>query len=163
MIEREYATNSTHAQQTLSVVIDAEAEKVFRYLATTEGISSWFPELSFNEDREVLFDMGDGSFERMAVESIETNHSISYEWGTGKVTFQLIEHDGKTKLTFTEGLPFTFETVSQDFAGWDFHMKNIKDVVETGSVNEMYMEDFKMRKAQIEEEIERNLSNEASL
>ena len=50
MIEREYATNSTHAQQTLSVVIDAEAEKVFRYLATTEGISSWFPELSFDED-----------------------------------------------------------------------------------------------------------------
>lgn len=44
MIEREYATSNTHAQQTLSIVINAPADKVFTYLSTTEGISSWFPE-----------------------------------------------------------------------------------------------------------------------
>lgn len=158
MIEREYATNETHAQQTLSIVIYADAKKVFHYLATTAGISRWFPELSFNEEKEVLFDLGDGTYEKMNILSIEKNHSIAYEWGTGKVTFQLIEHDGKTKLTFTEVLPFTFGAVSQDFAGWDFHMKNIKDVVETGQTDEMYMENFQKRKKQIEERIEQNLS-----
>ncbi len=158
MIEREYATNRTHAQQVLSVVIHADAEKVFHYLATTEGVSSWFPELSLDEEgKEVLFDLGDGSYERMNILSLEKNHSISYEWGTGKVTFQLVEHDGKTKLTFTEVLPFTFETVSQDFAGWDFQMKNIKDMVETGKTADMQMEDFQRRKAAIEENIEKSL------
>lgn len=154
MIEREYNTNSTHAQQTLSVVINAEAEKIFHYLATMEGISSWFTELSFNEDKEVLFDMGDETYEKMKILSIEKNQSTSYEQGLGKVTFQLIEHDVKTELTFTEVLPFTFGEVSQDFSSWDFHMKNIKDAVEKGSVDQMDMKDFKRRQRQIEEEIE---------
>jgi uncharacterized protein YndB with AHSA1/START domain len=155
MIEREYATNATEAQQTLSIVIAAEAEKVFEYLATTEGISSWFPELSFQGDQEVLFDRGDGTYERMNVLSREENHTISYEWGTGKVTFQLVEHDGKTKLTFTEVLPFSFGAVSQDFAGWDFQIKNIKNRVETGAVDELNMEEFNRRKELIEKEIEK--------
>lgn len=67
MIEREYATNNTHAQQILSVVIHAAPETVYHYLSTTECISSWIPELSFNEDKEVLFDMGDGTYERMNI------------------------------------------------------------------------------------------------
>lgn len=98
--------------------------------------------------------MGDGTFERMKVLNFDENEAISYEWGTGEVKFHLDEHDGKTKLTFFEILPFTFETVSQDFAGWDFHMKNIKDAVETGSVDEMHMEDFKKKQKEIELEIE---------
>jgi len=159
MIEREYATNDTHAKQTLSVVIDAKAEQVFDYLATTEGISIWFRELSFNEENEVLFDLGDGTYERMDILNLEKNRLIAYEWGTGQVTFKLSEYDGKTKLTFTEVLPFSFGTVSQDFAGWDYHMTNIKEVVETGSVDEMRMEEFHKRKTEIEAEIEKNLSN----
>lgn len=159
MIEREYATNDTHAKQTLSVVIDAKADQVFGYLATTEGISIWFPELSFNDEKEVLFDMGDGTYERMNILNMEKDRLIAYEWGTGQVAFELTEHDGKTKLTFTEILPFTFGAVSQDFAGWDYHMTNIKEVVETGTVDEMRMEEFNQRKTEIEAEIGRNLSN----
>lgn len=47
--------------------------------------------------------------------------------------------------------------VSQDFSGWDFQMKNIKDVVEMGRVEEMSMADFNRRKEQIAKEIEKNL------
>lgn len=37
MIEREYATSNTHAQQTLSIVINAPADKVFTYYRRQKG------------------------------------------------------------------------------------------------------------------------------
>lgn len=156
MIERTYAMNETHAQQTLSIIINAPPKNVFRYLSTTEGISSWFPELSFNEKNEVLFDMDDGHFERMKILTFEPDQTISYEWGTGKVAFHLLEYDGKTKLTFHEVVPRTFEMFSRDFAGWDTKMKDIKDIVETGAVEEMDRALFEQRKESIEQELRLN-------
>lgn len=153
MIEREYAKSPDSSQQKLSIVIDAAPEKVFEYLSTTIGISSWFPELSFKNAETILFDMGDGNVERLEVYEFNPNERLSFDWFTGTVTFHLNAYDGKTKLTFNEVVPETFLNISRDFAGWDTHMTNIKDVVETGSVEERDMDAFKEQQHKIETEL----------
>lgn len=153
MIEREYANSTNSTQQTLSIVINASPEKVFDYLTTTDGISSWFPELSFKNSDTILFSMGNGQVEPLEVYVLNINDGLSFDWFTGKVTFHLSEYDGKTKLIFNEVVPNTFQNIARDFAGWDKHMKNIKNIIETGSIEEMDMDAFKKQQHKIKTEL----------
>ena len=75
MIEKQYSKDETHVKQKLSVKIDADKKEIFHYLATTEGISLWFPQLSI-EDKLVLFDMGDGIFEKMQLLDYQDRKSV---------------------------------------------------------------------------------------
>lgn len=134
-MERSYSKDSSTAQQVLKTLIQADAKTVFHYLATTEGISNWFPQLSIDEEDDeklVLFDMGDGTFEKMALLDYSTNEHISYEWTVGKVEFHLEEVEEGTQLTLTETLPLDFPALPQDFTGWFVQIKNVKSVAETG-------------------------------
>lgn len=152
MIEREYAKSPDSSQQTLSVVINAAPEKVFETLSTTNGISSWFPELSFKNIDTILFDMGTGNVKALEVYEFKPNERLAFDWFSGTVTFHLNAYDGKTKLTFNEIVPETFQNISRDFAGWDAHMTNIKDLVETGNIEEIDMDAFKEQQNKIEAE-----------
>lgn len=153
MIERDYAKSPDAIQQTLQIVLNALPEKVFEILSTTKGISSWFPELSFKDTDTILFDMGNGDTEALEVYEYKPNEQLTFDWFTGTVTFHLSAYDGKTKLTLNEVVPQTFQNIARDFAGWDAHMTNIKNVVETGRVNEMDMEVFNKQQANIENEL----------
>jgi len=51
MIEQHYSKDTSHAYQTLITNIHATKTEVFRLLATTDGISSWFPQLSINKKK----------------------------------------------------------------------------------------------------------------
>lgn len=154
MIEREYASSTNSTQQTLSIVVDASPEKVFEYLTTTDGISSWFPELSFKNSDAILFNMGNGQVERLEIYALNKNERLSFDWFTGKATFHLSEYDGKTKLIFNEVVPNTFQNIARDFAGCDKHLKNIKNVIETGSIEEMDMTAFKKQQHKIKTELD---------
>lgn len=153
MIVREYSKSPDSSQQTLSIVIDAPPKKVFETLATTNGISSWFPELSFKNAGTILFDMGDGNVEPLEVYEFKSNERLAFDWFSGTITVHLNAYDGKTKLTFNEVVPETFQNISRDFAGWDAHMTNIKDVVETGNVEELDMDAFNEQQNKIETEL----------
>lgn len=153
MIQRDYIKNADSTQQNLSIIIDAPPEKVFHYLSTTDGINSWFPELSIENTDTILFDKSEGQRESLEIYALKQNEILSFDWFTGKVTFHLAELDGVTKLTFTEVVPQTFQNISRDFAGWDTHMKNIKDIVETGAVEKMDMDTFKKRQTVIKTEL----------
>ena len=132
MIEKQYSKDETHVKQKLSVKIDADKKEIFHYLATTEGISLWFPQLSI-EDKLVLFDMGDGIFEKMQLLDYQTNDHISYEWATGQIEFKLESATDGTQLILEETLPVDFAAIPEDFTGWFVQMQNIKSVAETGS------------------------------
>lgn len=135
MIERSYEKEATTVKQQLSTEIKADKKAVFHHLATTDGISAWFPQLSIDQKEDeqlVLFDMGDGTFQKMQLLDYKTDEHISYEWATGKVEFLLEEMDAGTRLILMEELPLDFNAIPEDFTGWYVQMKNIKSVTETG-------------------------------
>ena len=154
MIERKYSKDKTHATQTLTTLIQADKEAVFHYLATTEGISSWFPQLSIadeTKEKSLVFDLGDGAAEKMALFDYITNEHIAFEWATGKVEFHLEESDKETKLILTETLPLNFNALVPDFTGWFIQMKNVKSVVETGQAATIDKDEIQMIQSEVKE------------
>ena len=152
MIEKQYSKDETHVKQKLSVKIDADKKDIFHYLATTEGISLWFPQLSI-EDKLVLFDMGDGIFEKMQLLDYQTNDHISYEWATGQIEFKLESATDGTQLILEETLPVDFAAIPEDFTGWFVQMQNIKSVAETGSSATINREEILAVKEEIKTQI----------
>lgn len=152
MIEKQYSKDETHVKQKLSVKIDADKKEIFHYLATTEGISLWFPQLSI-EDKLVLFDMGDGIFEKMQLLDYKTDDHISYEWATGQIEFKLESATDGTQLILEETLPVDFAAIPEDFTGWFVQMQNIKSVAETGSSATINREEILAVKEEIKTQI----------
>ncbi len=152
MIEKQYSKDETHVKQKLSVKIDADKKEIFHYLATTEGISLWFPQLSI-EDKLVLFDMGDGIFEKMQLLDYKTDDHISYEWATGQIEFRLESATDGTQLILEETLPVDFAAIPEDFTGWFVQMQNIKSVAETGSSATINREEILAVKEEIKTQI----------
>lgn len=137
MIDHNFSIKEEVATQQLKTTIQADRKTVFRYLATTEGISSWFPQLSIdkeNDEKIIFFDMGDGTFEKMKLLDYKTDEHISYEWATGHVAFTLEEGHEGTTLTLTEELPREHKAIPEDFTGWYVQMKNVKSIAETRQV-----------------------------
>lgn len=156
MLERNYAIDETHARQTLSTIIQKNRKAVFNLLATTEGIASWFPQLSLsreNDEQFVQFDMGDGTFEKMQLLDYKTNEHISYEWAQGKIEFQLNEVNDETELILIETLPRDFNAIPEDFTGWYVQMTNVKNVAETGSPAKLDREEINRIKEEIRKEL----------
>ena len=152
MIEKQYSKDETHVKQKLSVKIDADKKEIFHYLATTEGISLWFPQLSI-EDKLVLFDMGDGIFEKMQLLDYKTDDHISYEWATGQIEFKLESATDGTQLILEETLPVDFAAIPEDFTGWFVQMQNIKSVAEKGSSATINREEILAVKEEIKTQI----------
>ncbi len=152
MIERKYSKDATHATQTLTTIIQAKKEAVFHYLATTEGISSWFPQLSIADEaseKSIVFDLGDGAVEKMALYDYITNEHIAFEWATGKVEFHLEETNEGTKLILTETMPLNFTAIVPDFTGWFIQMTNVKSVVETGQAAKIDKEEIQRIQSEV--------------
>lgn len=156
MIKKEFLKNENNAQQILQSTIQASKETIFHYLATTEGISQWFPQLSFKQKGTqlyLLFDMGDGTFEEMKVFEFKKDEKIVFEWAGGEVAFQLADANEGILLTLTEKLPLSFETISQDFSGWYSHMGNIKRISESGKIEEMDRQELDKFEKKAEQEL----------
>lgn len=156
MIRKDYSINKEKVTQTLTTEIEADRKTVFKYLATTEGISAWFPQLTLSkEDDEqlVLFDMGDGTYEKMALLDYKTDEHISYEWASGKVSFTLEDTVSGTKLQLKEELPKDFPAIPEDFTGWYVQMTNVKSVSETGKVAKLDKEHIHSVKEAIRSEL----------
>lgn len=156
MIERSYFKDTKNATQTLSTIIQASKEDVFFYLATTEGISSWFPQLSITKEKEeafVLFDLGDNTFEKMSLIDYQTDTYIAFEWASGKIEFQLEQEKEGTRLILKETLPLSFNAIPEDFTGWYVQMKQIKQVSETKVVGSLDAEEIK----KVREEVKKQL------
>lgn len=158
MIERDYSIDDKYIKQTLSTLIQSNRKTVFHLLATTDGIASWFPQLSLNKQEDeqyVQFDMGDGTFEKMQLLDYKTDEHISYEWAQGRVEFQLKELDGNTELILIETLPITFNAIPEDFTGWYVQVANVKSVAETGAPSKLDRDEINTIKEDIRKVIAR--------
>ena len=156
MDEKFYSKDDSLVKQTLSLLIEATKKEVFHYLATTEGISTWFPQLSIKEEDDeqaVLFDMGDGTFEKMKLLDYKTDEHISYEWAAGKIEFKLKDADEGTLLVLEEELPVNFNAIPEDFTGWYVQMLNVKSVSETGSPAKLNREEIMAVKEEIQAQL----------
>lgn len=156
MIQREYSKDSKNAYQILKTIIQADKSTIFRYLSTTDGISSWFPQLSIDAKENkgfVFFDMGDDTFEKMSLLDFKTDENIAFEWASGKVEFQLKETEEGTQLILKETLPLDFSAIPQDFTGWFVQMTNIKSVLETNSVADLNKTEIQKVREQIKQEL----------
>lgn len=155
-MEAVYSKDEQGAYQTLKIIIEQDVATVFKLLSTTEGIQQWFPQLSF-EDRQVggkmKFQMDGQDDEEMEITAFEENETIGYTWDIGTVRFDLHDTGKETVLIFDECLPFAFPHIILDFAGWQFQMKNIKQVAETGSSIDQQALDFDSKKQEIAEKL----------
>ncbi|MEB5759417.1 hypothetical protein BUZ94_03425 [Mammaliicoccus sciuri] len=59
-------------------------------------------------------------------------------------------------LTFKESLPFTFETIANDFTGWYFQIQSVKKLAETGQPLSKDAFDFKSKTDEIEQTLNLN-------
>lgn len=154
-----YRTDETHAHQTIDVSIHSHKSHVFKLLGTTEGIKQWFPELSFEEERagsQLIFDLGNNEHEYAKITDYHPNNHIGYDWDQGHVDFSLEENGDTVTLTFKESLPFTFETIANDFTGWYFQIQSVKKLAETGQPLSKDAFDFKSKTDEIEQTLNLN-------
>ncbi|MCG1010731.1 SRPBCC domain-containing protein [Salinicoccus sp. ID82-1] len=151
-----YHKDERNVYQTIREVIAASPQHVFSYLGT-EGISQWFEELSFSETesgKKLIFDLGDGTFEEMEVLVYEMPGRIGFTWDVGEVYFTLEPADNETELKLEQRLPFEFGHIAQDFTGWQFQVKNLKHISETGQQATFDDEAFKEQMRMTSETLE---------
>ncbi|MBL0848334.1 hypothetical protein MXL97_11240 [Mammaliicoccus fleurettii] len=148
-----YQTDETHAHQTITTNIHSHKSHIFKLLGTTTGIQQWFPELSFEEEKEgsrLAFDLGDNQYEYFDITNYESDSRIAYNWDQGHVDFTLEENGDTTTLTFKESLPYTFQTIANDFTGWYFQIQSVKKLAETGQPLSKSDFDFESKTKEIE-------------
>lgn len=152
----QYRTDNTHAHQTISIDITSNTSHVFKLLGTTTGIKQWFPELSFEEEREgsrLVFDLGNGQCEYFNITSYEPNNHIAFTWAEGNVDFILEDKGDTITLTFKESLPYTFQAIAKDFTGWYFQIQSVKKLAETGQPLSKSDFDFESKSKEVEESL----------
>lgn len=81
-------------------------------------------------------------------------NAIGFKWDIGYVRIILENSRGKTMLTLEERLPFEFKNIPRDFSGWQFQVRNIKHISETGQPQDMNQVDFKEIEAQVAAEMD---------
>lgn len=148
-----YHTKDTNAYQKVMIEIDSSPEHIFTYLGTTKGIKQWFPELSFKGTERLIFDLGNEEIEEMEILRYQNPDFIHFTWDEGEVEILLDGDENKTQLVLNERLPFSFETIPQDFSGWQFQVRSIKHIAEHGVPKELDKQKFEA----VQKEIEKNL------
>lgn len=148
-----YHTKDNNAYQKVMIEINSSPEHIFAYLGTTKGIKQWFPELSFKGTEKLMFDLGNEEFEEMEILRYQNPNFIHFTWDKGEVEILLDGDENKTQLVLNERLPFSFETIPQDFSGWQFQVRNIKHIAEHGVPKELDKQKFEA----VQKEIEKNL------
>lgn len=127
-----YSKDEKNVYQTLTHTINTDVKTLFHALSTTEGIQQWFPELYF-ENHTLYFKMTEQTTIPMAILAYEENAQIQFEWATGNVRFTLTPIDAnQTTVELYETLPYDFENIAMDFAGWQFQILNLTKRLETG-------------------------------
>ncbi|MFM9278704.1 SRPBCC family protein [Paenibacillus jiagnxiensis] len=86
-----------------TVILNASIEKVWKAVATSEGITAWWMPNTFEpvEGHEFILHAGPFGDSPCKVTEIDPPHRVSFKWGKDwQLTFELSELDnGKTEFT----------------------------------------------------------------
>jgi uncharacterized protein YndB with AHSA1/START domain len=95
-------TQSTLEDIKYTVVYDAPISKVWKAVATSEGIAAWFMPNDFKPvlDHEFHLNAGQFGMSPCKVTLIDPPNGLSFNWGKDwSLTFELKDLDGKTEFT----------------------------------------------------------------
>ena len=136
--------NEQFAEVVKKIVINAQIEKVWNYVATAGGIGAWFMpnDMEPIEGKEFILQAGPWGNSACKVTEVNSPNSLSFEWGDQwLITFELKEvTDGETELTLihagwdenkqTEFGESHKEVRPRMSGGWDGLVQKLKTVVE---------------------------------
>lgn len=94
---------------------------VWAMLTNNEKLSEWFPELSVENlmrGGTILFDMQDGTYEKMLITDFEINSVLEYTWGDDLVRFEIQPHVDGCFLVLHEQIKVITSHTAKDLAGW---------------------------------------------
>ncbi|WP_028594630.1 SRPBCC family protein [Paenibacillus assamensis] len=96
-------------------------EEVWSILTENEKLAQWFSELRVDELRAggfIKFDMGDGTFEELAITDLKTHSVLEYTWGEDRVRFELHPTPNGCELVLLETIRTITDHTPKDLAGW---------------------------------------------
>lgn len=96
-------------------------EKVWASLTENDKLAKWFSELRVYDLREggtIKFDMGDGTFEELAIIELQMNSVLEYTWGEDRVRFELYPKSEGCRLVLIETINKITDHTPKDLAGW---------------------------------------------
>lgn len=115
-------TKNTLTDIRQTVELNAPITKVWKTVATSEGIAAWFMPNDFKPELGYEFHLEAGPFGQSPckVTELDPPNRLTFEWGKDwTLTFELKELDGKTEFTLIHG-------------GWD-----VDKVTEFGQAHEV--------------------------
>lgn len=102
-------TNTTLPDIRQTLVLNAPIQKVWKAVATSEGIAAWFMPNDFQPEIGYEFHLNAGPYGMSPCKVVELDppHRLSFTWGKDwTLTFELLEQADKTEFTLIH-------------AGWD--------------------------------------------
>ena len=135
--------NERFAEVRKNILINASIEKVWGYVATSEGIGAWFMpnDMEPIEGKEFIIQAGPWGNSACKVKEVNPPNRLSFEWGEEwLITFELEDKDGQTQLTLihagwneesqTEFGESHTDVRTRMSGGWDGLVIKLKNVVE---------------------------------
>lgn len=101
-------------------------EEIWDFMATNDGLSKWFPELSLKNE-ELHFNMDD-FHEVMIVIENEKNETLYFNWDKAKVRFTLEDNVNQREVKLNEEMEFDFPNKVNDMTGWLVHMTRLEKI-----------------------------------
>ena len=101
--------------------LNHKVDKVWTYLTENRKLQQWFSELEIQElknDGEILFDLGDGNYEKMHITAVVPEKVFAFTWDKNAVRFELKAKDNGCLLVFKEYLNEVTSHTPKDLAGW---------------------------------------------
>jgi uncharacterized protein YndB with AHSA1/START domain len=108
-------------------------DQVWEMLTDNEKLQLWFPELRVEELKKggaISFNMGDGTFENMAITDFREGKVLAFEWAEDEVRFELEEENGGTRLWLIEFIRRITPHTARDLAGWHVCLDVIEALLE---------------------------------
>lgn len=109
------------------------AEKVWAMLTDNEKLSQWFSELHVEELRAgglIMFDLGDGTYEKIKILEVKPQSVLEYTWGEDIVRFELFAEQDSCRLIFIEKINLITNHTPKDLAGWHVCLNVIEHLLD---------------------------------
>ena len=117
-----------------------QPKEVWAMLADNEKLQQWFPELKIEKLGKgglLRFDMGDGSFEKMAITEYDEGKILAFEWAEDHVRFELIPENKGTLLRLVETISKITPQTAKDLAGWHVCLDVIQAILDGQEIERM--------------------------
>jgi uncharacterized protein YndB with AHSA1/START domain len=95
-------TQTTLPEIRKTIVLNAPIEKVWKAVATSEGIAAWFMSNNFQPvlGQEFTLDAGPWGLSRCRVTELDPPNRLGFDWAKDwHIVFELKDLNGKTELT----------------------------------------------------------------